>query len=167
MQTKINIELTAITNARKITSKQVLMWARLEEAQRTYTVERNEPEKQICQTSPCRYCKSSQPPQRCPPYGRRCVECAKMNHISAVCRSSRQAVHKFEEFEDGQINTVNTDIIHYNAKSSGTVAKLKASSFHNSIIFSYKIDPGSNRNMLPFTIFEILFLKSGVVTNQK
>ena len=83
-----------------------------------------------------------------------------MNHISAVCRNSRQAVHKLEEFGDNQINMVNTDIIHSNAKCSGTIAKLKTSSFHNSINVSYKIDTGNNSNMLPFHIFEILFPKS-------
>ena len=31
-----------------------------------------------------------------------------MNHISAVCRGPRQAVHKLEEHEDGRINIVNT-----------------------------------------------------------
>ena len=55
------------------------MWAKLEEAWRTHTVERNQPEKQICQTSPCKYCGSSHPPQRCPAYGKRCGEFANMN----------------------------------------------------------------------------------------
>ena len=47
MQTKVNSELTAIRNASKITNKQVPIWEKLEEAQRTHTVERNQPEKQI------------------------------------------------------------------------------------------------------------------------
>ena len=47
MQTKVNSKLTAIRNASKITNKQVLMWAKLDEALRTHTVERNQPEKQI------------------------------------------------------------------------------------------------------------------------
>ena len=160
MQTKINSVLQAIRHASKITSEQVLMWAELEEVQRTHRVKRNQPEKQICQTSPCRYCRSSHPCQRCPAYGKRCGECAKMNHISAVYRSSRQIVHKVEEFGDSQIDMVNTDIIHSNAKSSGIIVKLKTSIFHNSINISYKIDTGSNSNMLPFCIFKILFPKS-------
>ena len=55
MQIKINSELTAIRKASKITSKQVLKWAKLEEAWMIHTVERNQPEKQISQTSQCRY----------------------------------------------------------------------------------------------------------------
>ena len=41
--------------------------------------------------SPCR---SIHPPQRCTVYGKKCGECGRMNHISAVCRDQRQAVHK-------------------------------------------------------------------------
>ena len=120
------------------------MWAKLEEVWRTHAVGRNQPQKQICQTNPYRYCGSSHPPQRCPAYGKRCGECAKMNHISAFCRSTRQAVHKLEEFGNNQINIVNTE----------------TSSFHNSINVLYKIDTDSNSNMLPFHIFKILFPKS-------
>ena len=40
MQTKINREFTSIQNASKITSKQVLLWAKLEKVQRTWTIER-------------------------------------------------------------------------------------------------------------------------------
>ena len=61
MQIKITSELTAIRNARKIASKQVLVWAKLEEAWRTHTVETNQPEKQISQTGLCRCCRSSHP----------------------------------------------------------------------------------------------------------
>ena len=136
------------------------MWEKQEEAQRTHTIERNQPEKQICQTSPCRYCGSSHPTQRCPAYGKRCSECAKMNHLNAVCRSSRHAVHKLEEFGNNQNNMVNTDNIHSNAKSSGIIANLKTCNFHNSINVTYKIDTGSNSVMLPFHIFKILFHKS-------
>ena len=153
MHIKINGEFTAIWNASKIISKQVLMWAKQEEVQRAHTIETNEPEKQLSQTSPCRYCGPSHPPQRCPAYGNRCSECAKMNYISAVCRCSRQAVHKLEEFKDSQIDTVNTDLIHSNAKGLGIITIFKTSSFLNSINISNKIDTGSNSNMLPFHIY--------------
>ena len=47
----------------------------------------------------------------------RCGEFAKMSHLSVVCRSSKQAVHKLETFEDIQIDIVNTDLIHSKAKA--------------------------------------------------
>ena len=51
LQIKIDLELTAIINASKITSKQVVLWAECEEAWRTHTVETNQLEKQISKTS--------------------------------------------------------------------------------------------------------------------
>ena len=48
-----------------------------------------------------------------------------MNHISAICRSSRQAVHRVEELGDSQLDMVNTDIMYSNSKSSGIIAKNK------------------------------------------
>ena len=87
-------------------------------------------------------------------------EHAKMNHISAVYRGSRQAVHKLEEFGDSQINMLNTYIIYSHTKSSDIIAKLNTNNLHNRINISHKIDKGSNSNMLPFHIFKILFLKS-------
>ena len=90
-----------------------------------------------------------------------------MNHVSAVCRGPRQAVHKLEEHEDGQINTVNTDHIIFNAKRSSIATKLKTSSFYSSINVSYKLDTGSNSNRLPFHIFKILFPKLGNKTGRK
>ena len=83
-----------------------------------------------------------------------------MNCISAVFRRSRQAVHKLEVFVDIQINMVNTDVVHSNAKSSGIITKLKTISFHNSLNILYKTDTDSNSSVLPFHIFKLLFPKS-------
>ena len=75
------------------------------------------------QVSPCRYCRSIHPPQRCPAYGKMCDKCGRMKHTSAVCRGPRQTVQKLEEHEDGQINVVNTDHIICNVKRSSIVTK--------------------------------------------
>ena len=112
------------------------------------------------QVSPCRYCGSIHPPQRCPAYAKKHFECGRLNHISAVCRGPRQAGHKLEEHEDGQSNTVNTDHIILNGKGSNIETKLKSSSFNCSINVSYELDTGSNSNRLPFYEFKILFPKS-------
>ena len=158
MQININGELTAIRNASKITSRQVLMWAKEEEACRTHTVETHQPEKQINQTGPCRYCGSSHQAERHSAYGKRYSECVRMNHISAVCRRSRQAVHKLEEFEDSQIDMVNTNLIHSNAESLGIITKLKNGSFYNSINVSYKIDTGIINTMHTIQLSQALLL---------
>ena len=110
-------------------SDQILMWAKQEEALRTQTLEAEKTESQMRQVSPCKYCRSIHPPQRCQAYGKKCSECVRMNYISAVSRDPRQAVHKVEEHEDGQINMANTDHIIFNVKRSSIASKLKTSSF--------------------------------------
>ena len=68
-------ELKAMKNLRKVTSDQVLMWARQVEAWRTKTgvrsklegneqVDTTQPEKEKSQTSICRYCGSTHPPKK-------------------------------------------------------------------------------------------------------
>ena len=87
------------------------------------------------------------------------MECQKMNHFRAACRNTNhKAVHKVEQEldiyteKDGQVDTVNINFINSNAKSPGTIAKLKSSSYQNSVNILYKMDTGSNNNILPFCI---------------
>ena len=84
------------------------------------------------QTSICKYCGSSHPPQRCPVYGKRGMKCDKVNHLWAVYRSmTHTAVHKVEQEQDkyteeaGKIDMVNINIINSNVKSPGITANLK------------------------------------------
>ena len=123
-------------------------------------LEAGQTEIKMRQASPCRYCGSIHPPRRCPVYGKKCDKCGKVNHISAVCRDPRQAVHNIEEHEDEQTNKVNTDHIICNAKRSSIATELKTSSLYSSINILYELDTGSNSNRLPFCIFKIIFPKS-------
>ena len=129
MQKKIDSELTNLRNTSKIMIHQVLTWAKQEEALRTQALEAEQIESKMRQISPCRYWGSIQPPQRCLAYDKMCSEYGRMNHICAVCRGPRQAVHKLEQHEDGQINTVNTDHIICNEYRSSIATKLKTSIF--------------------------------------
>ena len=45
---------------------------------------------------------------------------------------------------------LNTDIINSNVKSPGIIAKLETSSYHISANILYKIEMGSNTNIIPF-----------------
>ena len=63
----------------------------------------------------------------------------------------QRAVHKVEKEqieEDGKTDMVNIDFINCNAKSPGIIAKLKTSNYQSSADISYKIDTGSNSNIL-------------------
>ena len=77
----------------------------------------------------------------------------------------QKAVHAVEleldeyTIEGRQIDIVNIDFINSNAKSLGIIAKLK-DSYQNSTNISYKIDMGSNSNILPFHIYKIIFPRS-------
>ena len=90
-----------------------------------------------------------------------------MNHYRAVCRSARnKTVHgkeqEMDEYTEGdsQIDMVNIDFINSNVQSLGITAKLKTSSYQNSVNISYKTDTGRNSNILPFYIYKILSSKS-------
>ena len=83
-----------------------------------------------------------------------------MSHISAVYTCSSKAIHELGKNEEGQIDLVNTDLSHTNAKSLGIVAKFKTSSLYSNVSVSNKIDTGNNSNISPFHIFKILFPKS-------
>ena len=100
-------------------------------------------------------------------YGKKCSECGRMNHISAVCRGPRQEVHKLEDHGNGQINMVNTDHIICNVKRSSIATRLKTSCFYSSINVLYKLDTGSNSNRLPFHIFKIILPKSANKTGRQ
>ena len=99
----------------------------------------------------------SHQPQRCPAYWLRCKGCIKLNHFGTVCKGVRhkdinEIEQETDEYieEDRQIDTVNIDFINSNVKGPGNIAKLDTSSFQSSVNILYKIDMGSNRNILTF-----------------
>ena len=77
-----------------------------------------------------------------------------------------KAVHEVEQEldeyreEDGQINMVNIAFTDTNAKTPGIIAKLKTSSYQNSVNILCKIDTASISNILPFCIYKFLFPRS-------
>ena len=89
---------------------------------RTQALEAEQTESRRRQVSPCRYCGSINPPG-CLAYSKKGYKCGRMTHLSAICRGPRQALHKLEEHEDGQINTVNTNHNICNVKRSRIATK--------------------------------------------
>ena len=78
MQTKIMSEIKAKNKAGNVTSKQVLMLAKQEEASMIQL-------RRVEQTN----AKMRHPPRRCSAYDMMCGECGWVNHFSAVCRAPR------------------------------------------------------------------------------
>ena len=89
MQIKIVNEIKARDKSDNVTSKQVLMLAKQEEASMIQIREAGQTDAKMMRAGTCRYCGSSHPPRRCPAYGVRHGECGRVNHFSTVCRAPR------------------------------------------------------------------------------
>ena len=60
-----------------VTSEQVLMMAKQEEASLMQIIGAEQTDAETIRTGTCRYCGSSHPPRRCPVYGMMCGECGR------------------------------------------------------------------------------------------
>ena len=92
------------------------------------------------------------------------MECSKVGHFHIVCNSKKtRAVNKLgheiiqentgEDFEMVGINSV-----YFNKNCSILTANLKTLVGENSISVPYKIDMGSNGNIMPLHILKSYFL---------
>ena len=176
MQTKIVSEIKAKDKTDNVTSEQVLMMAKQEEASLMEIIGAEQTNTKMIRTGTCRYCGSSHPPRRCPAYGVMCGECGRVNHFSAMCKATRQGMSRWEEQSKEQINKVKNNhfICHYKyvkASIDTLIKYVKASidtliittSFYNSINIRYNLDLGRSNNSIPFRLYKKLFPK---VTNK-
>ena len=131
MQTKIVSEIKAIDKTGNVTSDQVLMIAKQEEASLMQTIWAEQTDAETIRTGTCRYCGSSHPPRRCPAYGMMCGECSRVNHFSAVCRATRQGTSRWVEQSKEQINKVKNNhfIHHYKYVEASIDTKLSQPAF--------------------------------------
>ena len=110
----------------------------------------------------CRYCGGSHTPTQCLAYGKTCAACGKMGHFRKVCRSKRNcAVHEVEiDMEpDSQEDTeiVSIILLYINRKWTLIMAKLEMQVGKTSLEIPYKIDTGSEGNVMPLYTFWKLF----------
>ena len=96
-------------------------------------------------------------PRQCPAYGKMCAGCRKMGHFKKVCRSRRDhAVHEVEveimpELQE-EIETVSINPIYLNRNHSLITVHLKMQGGKTTIEVPYKIDTGSEGNLMPLYI---------------
>ena len=109
----------------------------------------------------CNYCGSIHPPRQCPAYVKMCAVCRKINHFKEVCRSSRKKkLHRINPHQDEDdvdnmnINSININSITFNSRPSVIAANLNTSSSQATSVVPYKVDSGSNGNIMPFHIFK-------------
>ena len=93
----------------------------------------------------------------------RCVQDAGRWAISGRCQSKKDcAVHELEvegvqETQEGEIETVSIDLVHLNRKWSLITAHLEVQAGKHIIEIPYKIDTGSEGNIMLLYIFKKLF----------
>ena len=92
-----------------------------------------------------------------------CARCGKTGHFRKVCRSKRDhAVHELEvevaqETQEGQIETVSINSVRLNKNQSLITAYLEMQAGEDIIKIPYKIDTGSEGNIMLLYIFKKLF----------
>ena len=196
-------ELTSKINSEQMTSKDVLTWAKRVKVQRaqasiliditkTKTFDKiknapqgkntwvREPNTATHQRRPCRYCEGGHTPRQCPAYGKMCTACSKTGHFRKVCSSKRKCVVHEVEIEMGpdsqgeDIEIISVNSLYLNRKWSLITAHLETQAGKNALEIPYKIDTGSEANLMPLYIFRKLFknmskeqLKRSVEGNKK
>nr|XP_037274010.1 uncharacterized protein K02A2.6-like [Rhipicephalus microplus] len=99
----------------------------------------------------CRNCNRVHAPEQCPAYGKTCYVCKKRNHFAACCNNARRVseVHKAEESDE------NFDIL--GISICGVTGDIGADwMVHGKIAgqeIQFKVDTGSQANLLPLTLF--------------
>ena len=118
----------------------------------------------LSMTLNCSYCGSCHPPRQCLVYEKKCVQCGMTNLFREGCRSKRgKAVHHVEDQEQNlnqeevKIDMVNVNSISFNSKCSIITANSKTSSNQARTTVLYKVDTGSEGNLMPLHIYKKLF----------
>ena len=185
MLVEIIREHTKTWESKDVTSEQVLAWAKRVEVQKAQfeiinslnmtkdfdkikTVSGIETNwdnimntYQVAVKHSCSYCSYSHPPRWCPAYGKKCVECGKINHLREFCRSVRSRIgHNLEQEpdqhqEEHHIDTLLINSFNFNSKHSVITENLKTSSNQVSIIVPYKVDTDSDGNIMPLHTYKI------------
>nr|XP_037276019.1 uncharacterized protein K02A2.6-like [Rhipicephalus microplus] len=99
----------------------------------------------------CQNCNKVHAPERCPAYGKTCYACKKRNHFAACCNNARRIseVHKAEESDE------NFDIL--GISICGVTGDIGADWMVRGKIagqeIQFKVDTGSQANLLPLTLF--------------
>ena len=178
-------ELMAKNSSKQINSEDILLWARQIKAQRAQAtilsditkeqkfdkvklVQKPKNRQEIettCQAfhkHQCKYCGGSHAIRQCSAYGKSCASCGKMVHFKKGCMSKKNhTVHEVEvevmPEPQEDIETVSINSIYLNRNQSLIKAHLKMQVGKTATEIPYKIDTGSEGNIMPLYIFKKLF----------
>ena len=180
MLDKVIRDLTTKNINEQLTSEDVLIWAKRVEVQRVQVailsditksqkfdkvkVVKKQAMHPASPNQPCRYCGSSHAWRQCLEHGKTCASCRKMGHFKKVCWSRKDhAVHEVGvelAQEEGMIEEVGINSVYLNNKWSLITAQLEMQVGNNALKVPYKIDTGSEGNLMPLYIFKKLFKMS-------
>ena len=108
----------------------------------------------------CRYCGSVHALRQCPAYGKMCGGCSKVGHFKKVCQSRKDhtvcEVEVEVSQEDNEIEEVSLNLVYLNNKQLLITADLEMQVIKNTVKIPYKIDTGSEGNLMPLYIFKKL-----------
>ena len=98
---------------------------------------------------------SGQQTEVVPGIWKKCEKFGTMNHFNEICRSSKSsAVHKWikkqSRNKETDMETVKINSIRLYSDHSAIIANLKISSYKVITTVLYKVDMGSNGNIMPF-----------------
>ena len=103
--------------------------------------------------------------RQCQAYGKKCTDCSKIVHFRGVSRSKgTRAVNKGEHetyqssIEEGSTDSVNINSINFNKNCLVITANIKMVAYKSSILVPYKVDTGSDGNIMPLHIYKNYFL---------
>ena len=140
--------LNKLTNLRQFDKIKVSKWVK-EDATRVMVG-------QTLQWQQCQYCGGVHPLRQCPAYRKMCSGCGKTGHFKKVCCSKRSRVineielEMSQEYSKGEIEMVNINSVHMNTTWSLLIAELETCAGNSKIIVPYKIDTGSEDNIMPW-----------------
>ena len=159
-------ELTTAKNDDCMTSEGILAWAKRVEVLRAQAAVLNTltESRQYDKIKVSRKVKESKKhsPRQCQAYGKTCTEYNKIGHFHKVCQSRKsRVVNEMEqegtqEYTEYDLEMVSINSVCFNKSHSMLTTKLKMS-IDNNIVIPYKIDIGSDGNIMPWYVFKKLF----------
>lgn len=115
----------------------------------------------------CRNCGGSHLINNCRAYGKKCDNCGRLNHFAKMCRSKTiKTISKYSNI-DRSSNTNTHEVVHcdavINSINSSNQASWEVELQISNKSYKFKIDTGSDANVLPFYLFKQLQLPLSII----
>lgn len=137
--------------------------------------------KEEMQKKKCHRCNKAHPFGKCPAWGKMCNKCNKPNHFSSCCKARKVCdleydanVGEGDDLENHEAEYLEIDSIHETKEvweisrhSKGNSKEWTENVLVNDLHVKFKLDSGSEANILPFYIYNKLSTKPKILKNDK